>query len=438
MMKVLKFGGTSVGRPERMKQVAEIIGSIKGRKMVVLSAVSGNTNMLVSISEKCELGDQKGALAQVKELRKVFDPFLDQLYENKEIQQDTEKYIDQVISDIEGLVDQPYSQQVHKMVVVQGELISTRMFTNYLKDQGEDVALLMAQDFMTLDENDEPDMEMIGKKLNHLLGKTSAKVIITQGFITRNAAGGIDNLKRGGSDYSATIVGSVLKSDEIQIWTDIDGMHNNDPRVVEKTFPLAMLSFEEASELAYFGAKVLHPTCIVPAQQFGVPVRIKNTMDPVANGTLISNQSDGEGIKAIAAKDNITAIKIKSSRMVMAYGFMRRVFEIFEMYKTPIDMITTSEIAVSLTIDNNEHLPEIEREISKYGKVEIDKDQTIVCIVGDDIAEKRGLGKQIFKALDDVPIRMISFGGSRNNISLLIDSSHKKTTLQRLNALFEK
>ncbi len=437
-MKVLKFGGTSVGSPERMKQVAEIITSIKGRKLVVLSAVSGNTNKLVSISEKCELGEKAGALNLLKELRQVFDPFLDQLFEKKELRDDTETYINQVIDDIEGLIDQPYSQQVNKMLVVQGELISTRIFTNYLKDQGEDVALLMAQNFMTLDENDEPDMVMIGKKLDHLLGKTSSKTLITQGFITRNAAGGIDNLKRGGSDYSATIIGSVLKSDEIQIWTDIDGMHNNDPRVVDKTFPLAKLSFEEASELAYFGAKVLHPTCIVPAQQFGVPVRVKNTMDPAAGGTLISNESDGGGIKAIAAKDSITAIKIKSSRMVMAYGFMRRVFEIFEMYKTPIDMITTSEIAVSLTIDNNEHLPEIEREISKYGKVEIDKDQTIVCIVGDDIAEKRGLGKQIFKVLDDVPIRMISFGGSRNNISILIDSAHKKTTLQRLNGLFEK
>lgn len=437
-MKVLKFGGTSVGSPERMKQVAEIITSIKGRKLVVLSAVSGNTNKLVSISEKCEMGDKASALNQLKELRKVFDPFLDQLFEKKELRDDTETYINQVMDDIEGLIDQPYSQQVNKMMVVQGELISTRIFTNYLKDQGTDVSLLMAQNFMTLDENDEPDMVMIGKKLEHLLSKTSSKTLITQGFITRNAAGGIDNLKRGGSDYSATIIGSVLKSDEIQIWTDIDGMHNNDPRVVDKTFPLAKLSFEEASELAYFGAKVLHPTCIVPAQQFGVPVRIKNTMDPAAGGTLISDESDGGGIKAIAAKDNITAIKIKSSRMVMAYGFMRRVFEIFEMYKTPIDMITTSEIAVSLTIDNNEHLPEIEREISKYGKVEIDKDQTIVCIVGDDIAEKRGLGKQIFKVLDDVPIRMISFGGSRNNISILIDSSYKQTTLQRLNGLFEK
>ena len=437
-MKVLKFGGTSVGSPERMKQVAEIITSIKGRKLVVLSAVSGNTNKLVSISEKCEMGDKASALNQLKELRKVFDPFLDQLFEKKELRNDTETYINQVMDDIEGLIDQPYSQQVNKMMVVQGELISTRIFTNYLKDQGTDVSLLMAQNFMTLDENDEPDMVMIGKKLEHLLSKTSSKTLITQGFITRNAAGGIDNLKRGGSDYSATIIGSVLKSDEIQIWTDIDGMHNNDPRVVDKTFPLAKLSFEEASELAYFGAKVLHPTCIVPAQQFGVPVRIKNTMDPAAGGTLISDESDGGGIKAIAAKDNITAIKIKSSRMVMAYGFMRRVFEIFEMYKTPIDMITTSEIAVSLTIDNNEHLPEIEREISKYGKVEIDKDQTIVCIVGDDIAEKRGLGKQIFKVLDDVPIRMISFGGSRNNISILIDSSYKQTTLQRLNGLFEK
>ncbi|MEQ8555606.1 MAG: aspartate kinase [Cyclobacteriaceae bacterium] len=437
-MKVLKFGGTSVGSPERMKQVAEIISNIKGRKLVVLSAVSGNTNKLVSISEKCELGDKTSALGLLKELREVFNPFLDQLYEKKELREDTEKYINQVMDDIEGLIDQPYSTQVNKMMVVQGELISTRMFTNYLKDRGEDVTLLMAQNFMTLDENDEPDMVMIEKKLEHLLSKTTSKVLITQGFLTRNAAGGIDNLKRGGSDYSATIIGSVLKSDEIQIWTDIDGMHNNDPRVVEKTFPLAKLSFEEASELAYFGAKVLHPTCIVPAQQFGVPVRIKNTMAPEANGTLISDVSEGGGIKAIAAKDNITAIKIKSSRMVMAYGFMRRVFEIFEMYKTPIDMITTSEIAVSLTIDNNEHLPEIEREISKYGKVEIDKDQTIVCIVGDDIAEKRGLGKQIFKVLDDVPIRMISFGGSRNNISILIDSSHKKTTLQRLNGLFEK
>ncbi len=438
-MKVLKFGGTSVGSPQRMKQVAEIISAIKGRKIVVLSAVSGNTNLLVNISEKCEQGDKTSALGGLKDMRKLFDPFLAELFEKKEFLEDTKTYIDQVLDDIEGLIDQPFSQQLNKMMIIQGELISTRIFTNYLKDQGEDVHLVMAQNFMTLDENEEPDMEMITKKLDHLMSKTTAKVIITQGFITRNSAGGIDNLKRGGSDYSATIIGSVLKAEEIQIWTDIDGMHNNDPRVVDKTFPLAQLSFEEASELAYFGAKVLHPNCIVPAQQYGIPVRIKNTMSPDSNGTLISSASSvGENgdIKAIAAKDNITAIKIKSSRMVMAYGFMRRVFEIFETYKTPIDMITTSEIAVSLTIDNNTHLLEIEREISKYGKVEIDKDQTIVCIVGDAIAEKRGLGKKIFKALDDVPIRMISFGGSRNNISILIESSHKQSALQRLNSLF--
>ena len=434
-MKVLKFGGTSVGSPQRMMQVGEILSSIKGQKIVVLSAVSGNTNQLVSISQKCKEEDKAGAIELANKMRSGFDQFFAELYKGEEYRAESESYVNQVFDDILGLIDQPYSPQIDKMLVIQGELMSTRLFTNFLKDQGEDATLLMAQDFMTLDANNEPDMSMIGKKLQHFLKKNTSQTMITQGFITRNAAGGIDNLQRGGSDYSATIIGAVLQAEEVQIWTDIDGMHNNDPRVVEKTFPLAKLSFEEASELAYFGAKVLHPTCIVPAQQFGVPVRIKNTMDPDAGGTLISTESEERGIKAIAAKDNITAIKIKSSRMVMAYGFMRRIFEIFEQFKTPIDMITTSEIAVSLTIDNSENLEAIEREISKYGKVEIDRDQTIVCIVGDNIAERRGLGKQIFKALDDVPIRMISFGGSRNNISILVDSSHKKSTLLRLNTL---
>lgn len=436
-MKVLKFGGTSVGSPERMKQVTDLIKTVKGRKIVVLSAVSGTTNSLVAIGDLCKNKQPDDAKKAASELLAKYHQFVPELLQKEDLQTESIAFVDQVFSDINTLIEKKYQEQTAKMLVVQGEIISTRLFTNYLKEIGTEATMIMAQDFMSLDQNHEPDLKMIQKKLERILDEKEEHVIVTQGFIARNIDGGIDNLARGGSDYSATIIGAVINAEEVQIWTDIDGMHNNDPRIIDTTRPISKLSFEEASELAYFGAKVLHPHCIIPAHQHGVPVRIKNTMDPEAYGTLISTESETQNVKAIAAKDGITAIKIKSSRMVMAYGFLKKVFEVFEKYQTPIDMITTSEIAVSLTIDNPTHLRKITKELGEYGILEVDKDQTIICIVGDLIAEKKGVATDLFKALDEVPIRMISYGGSRNNISLLVPKEHKNDTLIKLHkALF--
>jgi aspartate kinase len=436
-MKVLKFGGTSVGSPERMRQVSNLVKSVKGQKIVVLSAVSGTTNSLVALGTLCENKQKEEALKASDELLAKYHVFVNELLSTDAAKAESIDFVNQVFADINDLIGKRYSEQVGKYMIVQGEIISTRLFTTYLKENNEDVTMIMAQDYMTLNKGGEPDLKLIQKKLEQVLSKVSNEIIITQGFIARNHAGGIDNLARGGSDYSATIIGAVINSEEVQIWTDIDGMHNNDPRIIKTTKPISKLSFEEASELAYFGAKVLHPHCIVPAHQYGVPVRIKNTMDPDAYGTLISTESEVLAVKAIAAKDGITAIKIKSSRMVMAYGFLKKVFEVFENYQTPIDMITTSEIAVSLTIDNAKHLRKITKEISEYGHVEIDEDMTIICVVGDLIAEKKGVASELFKALADVPIRMISYGGSRNNISLLVHKDHKNEVLVKLHeALF--
>lgn len=436
-MKILKFGGTSVGSPQRMREVAGIINGVPGKKIVVLSAVSGTTNSLVSISDLCAASEKEEAHKVANELRLKYDQFVKELFESGDYLKTNEQFINEVFDHIAQLINQNYSEQVAKMLLVQGEILSTQFFTDYLKASGTSGAMLMAQDFMTLDTYAEPDLKMTKSKLSALLADRNEEVIITQGYVARNASGGMDNLRRGGSDYSATIIGAILQAEEVQIWTDIDGMHNNDPRLIKNTYPIARLSFEEASELAYFGAKVLHPHCIVPAQMHEVPVRIKNTMDPEAGGTLISAEKEPQAIKAIAAKNNITAIKIKSSRMVMAYGFLKKVFEVFEKYRTPIDMITTSEIAVSLTIDNPQHIKEITTEIAQYGFVEVDSEQTIICIVGDLIAERKGVGRAIFNALDDIPLRMISYGGSRNNISLLVHQKHKNEALIKLHeALF--
>ncbi len=436
-MKILKFGGTSVGSPERMVQVAEIIAQFPGKKIVVLSAVSGTTNTLVRISDYCARQQKDEATSEAEALQATYHQFVKDLFSQASDVVEQRAFVDQKFEDLKRWIGERYSEQVAKMFVAQGELISTQLFTAYLKSVGKSAVLMPALDFMTLDEFAEPDLKTSKVKLENVLDTVVEDVIITQGYIARNVDGGIDNLRRGGSDYSATIIGAVVGAEEVQIWTDIDGMHNNDPRVVQPTHPLAHLSFEEASELAYFGAKVLHPHCIVPAQMHEVPVRIKNTMDPQAHGTLISAEKDPQAVKAIAAKDHITAIKVKSNRMVMAYGFLKKVFEVFEKYRTPIDMITTSEIAVSLTIDNPEHLKEIKQEIAQYATVEVDQEQTIICIVGDLIAERKGVGSAIFEALDEIPIRMISYGGSRNNISLLVPQEFKNDSLMKLHqALF--
>jgi len=431
---VLKFGGTSVGSASRMKEVAEIITSTDDKRIIVLSAVSGTTNALVEIAELFRAGESKRVKNCIDELKAKYNIIIDELYDKEDYRKEASAGIKTHFKELERLVSQPYYDQIPKIIVVMGELMSTRLFSLYLTSTGVQNKLLPAMDFMYLQENGDPDISTIKSRLASILEeRPEENLYITQGFLCRNTNGGTDNLKRGGSDYSATLIGAALQSEEVQIWTDIDGMHNNDPRVVDKTRPIAKLSFEEASELAYFGAKILHPHCIIPAHFHNVPVRIKNTMQPEAPGTLISSETNPSGVKAIAAKSDITAVKIKSSRMIMAYGFLRRVFEVFEKYQTPIDMITTSEVAISLTIDDQTYLDKIYEEILPFGKVEIDRDQTIICIVGDMVAENKGIGSQILGALHDIPIRMISYGGSKNNISVLVDSKHKEEALVLLN-----
>ena len=434
-MKVYKFGGTSVGTPDRMKEVAGLIRENDLQKIVVLSAVAGTTNALVEIGDCYRAGNIEAANECLENLKTKYTPFVTSLLEKETSRAKAMAVVNQYFDEIKRLIHQPFYQQIIKIIIVNGELISTNLFQIHMEEKYPGYSrLITAAYFMYLNASHEPDIPLISTKLSNIINTDgSFKAYITQGFICRNFSGGIDNLNRGGSDYSATIIGAAMKAEEIQIWTDIDGMHNNDPRIVENTKPISNLSFEEAGELAYFGAKILHPNCIIPAQQYDIPVRIKNTMKPLAHGTLITSTQNHEAVKAIAAKDGITAIKIKSSRMILAFGFLRKVFEVFENYRTPIDMITTSEIAVSITIDNPECLDQIVTDLAVYGKVEVDRNQTIICIVGDMVAEQKGVSSEIFKAVEEVPIRMISYGGSRNNISLLVHTQFKEHTLRLLN-----
>ena len=429
-MKTLKFGGTSVGRPERMKRVAEIVANQEDKCIVVLSALSGTTNSLVEISSHCQSNQHAEAKAVRDSIFERHREFVEGLIQDPELKKAAMKVLDKHIDRIDQCINQ-YDNQSEKELLAQGELISTQIFQLYLNEIGVSAKFLLALDFMRTDENREPDIEFLRTELSKLLDDNA--IYITQGYICKNQYDQVDNLERGGSDYTATLIAAALNAQEAQIWTDIDGMHNNDPRIVENTYPVAELSFDEASELAYFGAKVLHPLSIWPVQKFNVPVRIKNTMDPDARGTLISERSVSDDIKALAAKDGITAIKLKSSRMILAYGFLRKVFEVFERHKTSIDMITTSEIAVSLTIDNPKHLGEIVEELKEFGHVDVDKNQTIICIVGNFVMERKGIVARVMQALGDIPVRMISYGGSRHNISLLIDTSQKKRALEVLN-----
>ncbi|GAB4250795.1 MAG: aspartate kinase [Vicingaceae bacterium] len=433
-MLVYKFGGTSVGSPQRIKEVAKLITSDNEKKIVVLSAMSGTTNDLVAIAEYLYKNNKEGAIELVHKLKNKYEAVVNELLHTEEYQSKGKELIDAHFDYIKSFTNDMFTLYEEKAVLAQGELISTALMHLYLNEQQIDNKLIPALDFMRIDKNEEPDAFYIKENLNRILNENKAQnLFITQGFICRNAYGEIDNLKRGGSDYSASLIGAATNADEIQIWTDIDGMHNNDPRYVENTKPLSHLSFDEAAELAYFGAKILHPASILPAKNANIPVRLKNTLQPDANGTLIDNSSEGEGIKAIAAKDNITAVKIKSGRMLLAYGFLRKVFEIFETYKTSIDMITTSEVAVSVTIDNTKYLTDIVDELKKFGVVEIDENQTIICVVGNFIAESKGYALKVMKALEDIPIRMISYGGSKHNVSLLVNTSDKIKALKSLN-----
>ncbi|MDH4092171.1 MAG: aspartate kinase [Cyclobacteriaceae bacterium] len=433
-MIVLKFGGTSVGKPERMKKIADLVLNTPGKKIVVLSALSGTTNSLVAIGDHLIAGQHAKAEEEIARLEKHYQAFIKELYTGDSFQAIGQELVSRFFIFIRLLAAGQFDGKSYRELLAQGELISTELFYQHLQERKISARLLPALYFMSIDENDEPELEKIAERLKPLLSSlNNIDIIITQGYICRNNRNEIDNLKRGGSDYTASLVGAAIRAEEIQIWTDIDGMHNNDPRIVKKTIPISELTFDEASELAYFGAKILHPSTIVPAQKYNVPVRLKNTMDEKAPGTIITSKGKEGSFKAIAAKDGITAIKIRSSRMLMAYGFLRRVFEIFENHKTSIDMITTSEVAVSLTIDNNTQLASIETELKKFGTIEVDNDQTIICIVGQKITEQKGVLKQVFDSLSEIPVRMVSCGGSTNNVSLLIDKKHKEKALNALN-----
>jgi len=436
-MKVLKFGGTSVGSVENMANVKQIINNGE-KKIVVLSAMSGTTNSLVDIANNIKTSHLENALKIINTLQEKYAVVIDALLQNESLNSATKNYIFERFNFLRSSVDKTFSQVVENEILAQGELMSTFMFNAYLEAQGISSVLLPALDFMRIDENKEPAFEYITQHIDKVLNEAGdADIYITQGFICLDNNGKVSNLQRGGSDYTATIIGAAIKAEEVQIWTDIDGMHNNDPRFVEGTKPISDLSFDEAAELAYFGAKILHPQTVLPVRADGIPVRLKNTMDPDAKGTSITSSSFETGIKAIAAKDNITAIKIKSGRMLQAHGFLKKVFEIFETYETSIDMITTSEVAVSLTIDDARNLDKIVSELEAFASIEIDQNQSIICLVGHSIVNHEGTHK-LFQILKDVKIRMISYGGSSNNISLLVDTENKITTLQKLNAyLFE-
>jgi len=433
-LKVMKFGGTSVGKPERMHAVAELVTKDSESKIVVLSALSGTTNALVSIGEALAAGDRNLAKQHIDKLEEHYQQFIKQLVKTDAAYQKAKNIINEHFEFLTIILKISFSDALNKDILAQGELLSTKLFSVYLEEKGIDHALLPALEFMTIDSNDEPQLGSIKVKLAQTLQQhKDKKLFITQGYICRNARGEVDNLKRGGSDYTASLVAAAANASVCEIWTDIDGMHNNDPRVVKKTVPIEQLSFEEAAELAYFGAKILHPTCIWPAQQEKVPVKLLNTMQPEAAGTTITQQAGSVGVKAIAAKDGIIAINIKSSRMLLAYGFLRKTFEVFEKYRTSIDMITTSEVAVSVTIDNGSQLKQIVKELEPFGIITVEENQTIVSVVGNEIAQTKNVLSKLFEALAPVPVSMVSYGGSKHNVSILVPSSYKLQTLQLLN-----
>ncbi len=433
-MKVLKFGGTSVGSAARIKEVAKLICDGE-QKIVVLSAMSGTTNSLVEIADYYYKNNASGAIERVNALEQKYYDVIEELYTGEASIKAATELIARHFEYLRTFSNAVFTIFEEKAILAQGELISTGMFQLYLEEKGENSVLLPALDFMRIDKNSEPDTAFIAENMAKQLEMNPGKTYyITQGYICRNYYGEIDNLQRGGSDYTASLIGAAIKAKEIQIWTDIDGMHNNDPRFVEGTRPVPFLNFEEAAELAYFGAKILHPTCILPAKLNNIPVRLLNTMEPAAPGTLISLKSNKKAIQAVAAKDGITAIKIKSGRMLLAYGFLRKVFEIFESHQTPIDMVTTSEVGVSVTIDNTKNLDEIVDQLKKLGTVSVDRDQVIICVVGDLQPENVGFQAQAVNAMRNIPIRMISFGGSNYNVSFLIRAEDKKAALQALSA----
>lgn len=433
-MKIMKFGGTSVGKPERMHHIAGLVTSQAEPALVVLSALSGTTNALVEIGEQIARGDRSAAKQSIEKLEAHYQSFVNDLLKEPATIAKARTILGEHFEFLHIILKISFSEALSKDILAQGELLSTKLFCTYLEEKGIDFALLPALEFMTIDANDEPQIGSIKIKLGQLISQhPGKKVYVTQGYICRNSRGEVDNLKRGGSDYSASLIAAAIQASVCEIWTDIDGMHNNDPRVVKKTVPVEQMSFEEAAELAYFGAKILHPASIWPAQQYNIPVKLLNTMQPEAKGTLIVQEAGSVGVKAVAAKDNIIAIRIKSSRMLLAYGFLRKIFEVFEKYRTPIDMITTSEVAVSLTIDHSVYLKEILRELEPFGTIDVDENQVIISVVGNEISRTEDMVKKLFGSIMNIPVRMVSYGGSPHNISLLVPAGYKTQILQQLN-----
>ncbi|MEP7229536.1 MAG: aspartate kinase [Ginsengibacter sp.] len=430
----MKFGGTSVGKPERMNEISKLITKDEEPKIVVLSALSGTTNSLTEISQSLSKGDRVSAKQRIDALELHYQNFIIQLVKGEEGYAKAKNILAEHFEFLNIILKISYSEALNKDILAQGELLSTKLFSVFLEEKKIKHTWLPALDFMTIDSSGEPQVGSIKVKLSQILKKhKDVTLFLTQGYICRNAKGEVDNLKRGGSDYTASLISGAIGATVCEIWTDIDGMHNNDPRIVKKTKPVSRLSFDEAAELAYFGAKILHPASIWPAQYFNFPVRLLNTMHPEAPGTLIVSEAGSVGVKAVAAKDFITAIKIKSSRMLLAYGFLRKIFEVFEKYQTAIDMVTTSEVAVSLTIDNDAYLNEIIKELELYGTIEVDSDQTIVSIVGNQITKTEDVLAKVFATLSGIPVRMVSYGGSQHNISILVSRENKEKTLQLLN-----
>lgn len=430
----MKFGGTSVGRPERMQHIASMVTKETEPVIVVLSALSGTTNALVEIGAFMANGDRVSAKQAIEKLEKHYQGFIKELLKDKTYVEKAKAMVAEHFEFLTIILKISFSESLSKDILAQGELLSTKLFSIYLEEKGIEHQLLPALEFMSIDQYDEPQIGSIKVKLSQLLKKHKSKTLfVTQGYICRNARGEVDNLKRGGSDYSASLIAAAIGASVCEIWTDIDGMHNNDPRIVKKTKPVEQMSFEEAAELAYFGAKILHPASIWPAQQYKVPVKLLNTMQPEAKGTLITEKAGSVGVKAVAAKDNIIAIRIKSSRMLLAYGFLRKIFEVFEKYRTPVDMVTTSEVAVSLTIDSAVHLKEIVKELEPFGSIEVDKNQVIISVVGNEISQTEAMVKKLFGSIMNIPVRMVSYGGSPHNISLLVPVEYKNQILQQLN-----
>ena len=430
----MKFGGTSVGKPERMHHIVSLVTKETEPTIVVLSALSGTTNALVEIGDFIAKGDRVSAKQAIDKLEAHYHDFISKLVSTTAARAKATAIVSEHFEFLNIILRISFSEALSKDILAQGELLSTKLFCCYLEEQGIDHCLLPALEFMSIDAYDEPQIGSIKVKLSQLLQhKKEHSLFVTQGYICKNARGEVDNLKRGGSDYTASLIAAAINASVCEIWTDIDGMHNNDPRVVKKTVPVEQMSFDEAAELAYFGAKILHPASIWPAQQFNIPVKLLNTMQPDAKGTLIAEKAGSVGVKAVAAKDNIIAIRIKSSRMLLAYGFLRKIFEVFEKYRTPIDMITTSEVAVSLTIDNDANLKDILKELEPFGTVEVDKNQAIISVVGNEISQTEDMVKKLFGSIMNIPVRMVSYGGSPHNISLLVPATHKTQILQQLN-----